>query len=246
MSEIAVKSVKTNVQKVVIQAFKDKKFTDYAGMPSFTVPINPEQFNQKFEVKSDQTQGSGNQGTAGKYGVTLPEELKLDFFLDHTNTVAGNVYQNMKVPEQVHKLLETVYNMHGPTHQPNFLKIGWNSNPIFGSNKTTFECKLKSLDINYVLFNAEGEPLRAKVSAVFVAFVEDQKRVQQQDTQSPDLTHVRTATPADSLWMMTHKIYGDPKYVLQIARENKLDTFRRINAGDEYHFPPFDKAEIKK
>ena len=162
MSEIKVKSVKSNVQKIVIQSFKDKKFADCKGCPSFTVPINPEQFSQKFEVKSDVSQGSGSQGTSGKYGNTLPEELKLDFFLDNTNTVVGNVYQGMPIPDQVAELLDTVYRMDGETHQPNFLKIGWNSKEIFGANSATFECKLKSLDINYVLFNSEGEPLRAR------------------------------------------------------------------------------------
>ena len=244
MPEITPKSVNANAQKIIIQAYKDKKFSDSSGMPSFTVPINPEQLRHKLEVKSDETSGAGNQGTSSKFSLTLPEQLKLDFILDNTNTIHGNVHQGIEVPDQVDNLLRTVYSVHGPTHQPNYLKIGWTKKEVFGSKKTTFECRLKSLDINYVLFASDGVPLRAKISASFVAFIEDEKRTREEDNQSPDLTHIRNATPADSLWRMTHDIYGDPKYVLQIARVNGLDSFRQIAAGQEYRFPPFDKNEV--
>ena len=244
MPDITPKGANANVQKIVIQAYRDKKFSDSKGLSTFTVPINPEQLRHKLEVKSDKTTGAGNQGTSTKFSLTLPEELKLDFILDNTNTIHGNVHQGIEVPDQVDNLLKTVYNVHGPTHQPNYLKIGWNSKEVFGSNKTTFECRLKSLDINYVLFSSDGVPLRAKISASFVAFIEDEKRVKEQDNQSPDLTHIRNAVPGDALWRMTNEIYGDPKYVLQIARFNGLDSFRSIEFGEDYKFPPFDKNEV--
>ena len=126
-------------QKIIIQAYKDKRFDSSQGMPSFTIPINPEQFSQKFELKNDNSQGSGNQGTSSKYGLTLPEELKLDFILDNTNTVSGNTLQGTPVPRQVRQLLATVYDMNGKNHQTNVLRIGWSDQRIFGANKQTFE-----------------------------------------------------------------------------------------------------------
>ena len=245
MPEVKVKSVKSNVQKIVIQAYTDNRFNKELKDLSFTVPINPEQLGQKFEIKHDQSTAAGNQGTSGKYSFTLPEELKLDFVLDNTNTITGNVHQGRPVADQVNELLKVVYVVHGPTHQPNFLKIGWNENPIFGIHRATFECRLKSLEINYVLFNREGVPLRAKVSSVFTAYIEDEKRVKQEDNQSPDLTHSITAAPSDRLWLMTQEIYNDPKYVTQVAQFNALDTFRDIEFGKPYKFPPFDKEETQ-
>lgn len=212
-------------------------------MGSFVVPINPEQLAQKFEVKSDDKQGSGNQGSKGDFGVTLPEELKLDFYLDNTNTIDGNVHQGTPVTEQVKNLLRTVYYVDGKAHRPLFLKIGFGKNNIFGDNKPTFDCTLKSLDINYVLFKPDGEPLRAKVSASFKAHVEDEKRVREEDKSSPDLTHVRTVLPGDQLWLMAHRIYGAPDYLLQVAQANNLNTLRQIKPSEELTFPPFDPAE---
>jgi nucleoid-associated protein YgaU len=232
-----------NVTKIVIKAYRDKNVQN-SFVREFVVPINPEQLSQKFEVKSNQQQSSGNQGTSNNFGVTLPEELKLDFYLDNTNTIEGNVHQGTPVPQQVRDLLATVYYVDGQSHKPLFLKIGLGQNNIFGDNKPTFDCSLKSLDINYVLFTAQGEPLRAKVSASFGAHVEDRQRVREEDRSSPTRTHVRTTRPNDRLWLMTNEIYGDPRYVMQVARENDLDTFRQIKPGSQVFLPPFDRTEI--
>lgn len=231
-----------NVTKIEIQGFRDKTLrTTKVG--SFVVPINPDQLSQKFEVKSDDKQGSGNQGTKTNFGVTMPEELKLDFYLDNTNTITGNVHQGTPVPDQVKNLLRTVYYMDGQAHRPLYLKIGFGKNDIFGDNKPTFDCTLKSLDISYVLFKPDGEPLRAKVSAVFKAHVEDQKRVREEDKNSPDLTHVRTAVPGDQLWLMAHRIYGSPDYLLQVAQANNRNTLRRLTPSEKLTFPPFSRTE---
>ncbi len=248
MADINVKSRDSNVQKIVIQAFKQKPVNGSSPSPfnTFTVPINPENLSQKFEIKQENQQASGNQGTSGKYVATLPEELRLDFYLDNTNTVSGNVLQGTIVPEQVRQLLEVVYKMESESHRPNFLKIAWNNQELFGPNKFVFDCQLKSLDIQYVLFNRGGEPLRAKVSAVFSAYVEDKKRTREEGKggkESPDLTHVRTATPGDRLWLMTQRIYESTTPLLQVALLNDLTTFRQLETGKEIFFAPYDRTE---
>lgn len=232
-----------NVQKIVIQSYNDKKMTDHKGRSPFTIPVNPESFSQKFEIKLEQNQGTGNQGGSPKYAATPPEELKMDFILDNTNTIEGNILQNTPIPDQVHMLLDTVYNMEGKMHRPPYLKVVWNEQAIFGTNKTSFDCQLKSLDIQYVLFNNKGEPLRAKISAVFSGFIEDEKRVFTEGKSSPDLTHVRTITPADRFWLMTNEIYGETSPLLQVTQANNLTTFRHLPSGSKVIFPPYDRTE---
>ena len=234
-----------NVNKIVIQAYSNKQISQAgATANSFTVPINPETISQKFEIKLEKNQAGGTEGNNEKYAGTAPEELKLEFFLDHTNTVEGYPYKDLKVTEQVKKLLETVYVIDPNTHKPNFLKIAWNKQDIFGVNQTAFDCQLKTLDIQYVLFNLEGEPLRAKVGALFSAYIEPKKSAKKSGKRSPDLTHVRTVNPGDQFWLMTQKIYNDPKPLLQVARANGLTSIRQIKPGDELFFPPYDRKEI--
>ena len=223
-----------NVTKIVIEAYTDAEMKSRAG--SFTIPVNPEQYAEKRQLKYDTKKGIGNQGTNSKYGVTEPEELKLEFIFDNTGAVEGNRLQGTAVREQVNQFLNTVYTMEGKIHKPKFLLLQWGKD-------LTFPCVLTSLDINYVLFARNGSPLRAKVNATFLNFVEEKKRIALEDKSSPDLTHVRIAAPGDRLDWLTYQIYGESQHVLQVAKENRLTTIRRLETGSQIVFPPFDKQE---
>jgi hypothetical protein len=41
---------------------------------------------------------------------------------------------------------------------------------------------------------------------------------------------------------MTHGIYTDTKYLLQVARVNGLGTIRKLKPGVTLAFPPLEKA----
>ncbi|MCB0575237.1 MAG: hypothetical protein KDC61_11810 [Saprospiraceae bacterium] len=224
-----------NVEKIAIQAYSDAKMTAAVGQPFF-IPINPETYSEKRQVKQDSNQGIGNQGNNPKYGGTSSEELKLDFIFDGTGTVEGNRLKDTKVSEQVTMFLDTVYYMDGKSHKPYYLKIQW-------GKYLTFPSVLTTVDINYVLFDRDGSPLRAKVSATFLGYTEREKRIKLEDKSSPDLTHSRTVIQGSRLDLMTHEMYGDSKYMLQVARANGLTSLRPIKAGIQLEFPPFDKKE---
>ncbi|WP_020598755.1 CIS tube protein [Spirosoma panaciterrae] len=224
------------LEKVMIQAYEDRDMQKKATERPFALPINPETYSQSYKVENESRVGSGNQGTNPNYVATLPEELKLDFFFDGTNTVEGYA-QSGNVREQIQSFLTVVYRMDGKKHRPNFLQIIWGKD-------TTFFCVLKNLDINYTLFQPNGTPLRAKLSAVFTEYKSPEYRVRTENKQSPDLTHRRQVTKGDRLDLMTYRIYEDSQYVLQIAKANRLTTFRQLKPGQTLLFPPFDPNEI--
>lgn len=219
-----------NVTKIVIRPFLNQKQDQRAG-EDFTIPVNPESYSQAYKIELKEKPAGGNQGSAPEYKFTSPEELKLDFTLDNTGTIEGNVYDGTPVPKQVEKLLATVYKMQGEAHRPSILKIQWGS--FF-----TFDCVLSSLDINYVLFRPNGEPLRAKVSASFKQYTEPQIRTRQENKKSPDLTRVIKVADGDTLPNLSYKSYGTPKYYPQVAYANKLMSIRTLRTGDDLVFPP--------
>ncbi|HEY0612392.1 MAG TPA: hypothetical protein VGD35_22110 [Chitinophaga sp.] len=219
-----------NVTKIVIRPFLNQKQDQSAG-EDFTIPVNPESYSQAYKVELKEKPAGGNQGSAPEYKFTSPEELKLEFTLDNTGTIEGNVYDGTPVPKQVEKLLGTVYKMQGEAHRPSILKIQWGS--FF-----TFDCVLSSLDINYVLFKPNGEPLRAKVSASFKQYTEPQIRSRQENKKSPDLTRVIKVSDGDTLPNLSYKSYGTPKYYPQVAYANKLMSIRTLRTGDDLVFPP--------
>ena len=224
--------------KVLIDAYDDERFQKKSKIDPnpISLPVNPESFTQNFKVELNQQQGQGNQSTNSDYKGTKPEELKLDFTLDGTNTIQGYVYNgdDHSVKGQLDIFMNAVYNMKGKIHRPHFLKVRW--------GKFVFPCILTNLDLNYTLFKADGDPLRIKVSATFLNYVAQKERVAREGKESPDLTHIKQVKAGDRLDAMTSDIYNDPKYVTQIARANDLTTFRKISPGAQMIFPPLDKT----
>lgn len=223
--------------KLEFKAFTDKKLNHPASPASFIVPVNPESFGRSLKIKYEEKTAQGNQGTDPKYSGTEPEQIKFEFTLDGTNTVEGyeTSQQGKSVAKQLEDLMRTVYFMKGVTHRPHYLRVVW-------GERFTFDCVLTSLDVNYTLFEPNGEPLRAKISVSLKEFIEPGKRTRQEDKQSPDLTHLRTLNAGDSLPLMAYRLYGSKSLYLQVARANGLTSFRNLPAGQELVFPPIDKT----
>jgi hypothetical protein len=226
---------RATLMKIVIRAFTDKKLQQPAPrFDTFELPINPETYSQNYKVEYDTRRPQGQQGTDARYKSTAPEELKLEFVFDGTGALEdyrGNA--NEPVAEQVTRFLNTVYFMEGEIHRPKFLKVLW--------GKLVFPCLLSNLDINYTLFNPSGTPLRAKLSATFINYIEHEARVARENKKSPDLTRTREVKEGDRLDLMTYRAYGDSRYVMQVAKANGLTSFRNVAAGKTILFPPFDR-----
>ena len=234
------------MEKVRIYAFLDENFNDPGEgikdlSPAFMAPINPESFTKNLKIDLDQRRGHGSNGTDLKYKSTVPEELRLEFLLDGTQTMEGyggedTTLKTMPVHKQLKKFLDAVYKYKGEIHRPKFLLLIWGS-------EIRFRCILSNLDINHTLFNADGEPLRAKLSATFLNYKAREQRLADERQESADLTHQRKVNQGDRLDLMTYKIYNDPKYFLQVGKVNALTHIRHIKPGINIFFPPFDKNE---
>ncbi len=222
------------LEKVVIQAFKDKKRRNQK-VDEFTLPINPENYSRNLKIKHDNSQAPGKGGNDPKFKATESEQLKLDFTFDNSGTVQGNHLDGTPIPTQIKDFLKVVYQIESEKHDPLFLKISWGSFFVF-------DCKLSDVSINYTLFNPSGEPLRAKLSATFLQYCEKTEQTRKDDKRSPDLTKVRQVKEGDSFPLMTYNIYNSNDFYLQVAKANNLTSFRKLNAGQELIFPPIEKA----
>lgn len=227
------------LEKVRIDAYVDKKLQkpDKSEKQTFYLPVNPENYSKNLKVESDKRSAPGDQGTDPRFSRTAAEELKLEFILDGTGTIENYKYTDTSktsVKAQLDLFLKTVYYMNSETHRPNFLIVFW-------GKYLKFSCVLSSLDINYQLFEPSGDPLRIKLSATFLGHHSEDERIAKMRRSSPDLTHLRETKAGDRLDLMTNDIYNDTKYLLQVARNNDLTSFRKLDSGMKLHFPPIDK-----
>jgi len=219
------------LKKMQIEAYTE---ADYSGSPAdtFTVMFNPNTYAQKYEVAYHDRQGQGDTGSPQVFGNIKPQEYTFEFLFDGTGVAAEQV----DVQETVEKFLTVTGKHDGEIHRPKYLKLVWGA--------LISKCVLKSAEVTYTLFKADGYPLRAKVKAIFAENIEDTLRVAEERQSSPDLTHVRVVSEGEHLSLLCQRMYGTPAYYLQIAAFNGLKNFRRLEVGQTLLFPPIkDLAE---
>lgn len=229
------------LEKVKIKGFEN---IHYTGNPKiFEAFINPEEFTVNYHTNIDHTSVIGQTGTAGAFLSSAPMELSLKFYLDGTNA-SGPLKSSSKAEINVARKITEFYEACGynsDRHRPRFVQIFWGDLSLLRFNPEIFNGCLKSVSINYKLFNAKGAPLRAVINATFIEAILPAQRDSAGKASSPDLTHVRVVKEGDTLPGMSQNIYGNFKYYLQVAKANNLVDFRNLEPGTTIFFPPFDK-----
>lgn len=143
--------------KVLIYAYKDASFSKLSKLQTnpISLPVNPKSFTQNYSLTKNKTTNSA-------FVVSAPKELKLNFIFDGTNTIAGYKYnsKNHAVKDQLAVFMNTVYFKDANVKHPRFLRIKW-------GEAFQFSGILTDLNLNYTLFERDGDPLRIEVSARF-------------------------------------------------------------------------------
>lgn len=220
-----------NVSKLKIYSYpdSDRKSSD----DNMEVLVNPESYSQKITVKFSEKQAPGTTAKMPKFSKMEPQKLDFELLFDSTGVINGVRDETNGVESELAKFKKLVLEYKGDKHRPRFLSIYW------GTLK--FDCCLESLDITYKLFRSDGLPLRALAKVGFIGSMDDTKRVRKEDSQSPDLTHVRTVNEGDTLPLLSFQIYGDSKYYIEVAKANGLNDFRNLKTGQKIKFPPIEK-----
>lgn len=226
------------LEKMLILAFSDSEQAESGGLleadESFEALINPESYTLDYKLKfSESGQGQGTSGQQLKYEYTEPEEITFEFLFDNTGIIDGKPRDS--IADDIKNFKEMLTGYKGDAHEPRHFKLVWGEHSIFKG-------RVVELGITYKLFKADGTPIRALVKVKFKSSIEEQKRAAKENKSSPDLTHVRKVKAGDTLPLMCYKIYGDPRYYLEVAKINGLNNFRMLDTGREIRFPPIAKT----
>ena len=216
------------LEKLLIKAYEKPDYSG-ASVGEFEALVNPNELTLAYEMEYDSAQGSGTTNSRMEFKKVKPGDLTLSFFIDGT----GASGRPADVRERI-QVFQTVTGYNGNIHRPNYLKVVWGTLQVK-------RCVLKSASIAYKLFQPDGVPLRAVISATFTDNSDDQTRVAIAQDSSPDLTHVRQVQAGDTLPMLCYRIYGDPRRYVDVAHANGLDDFRRLVPGTRLLFPPVAK-----
>ncbi len=213
------------LEKMTIIAYKDESFSSKVGR--IKVQINPS--NYHLTKKHNYTETPVIGGTqVYRFGNEEAEKQSFEFIFDESGVVDKN--SKIVVKKQVKNFIKLVYQVNGDIHTPNNILLSWGT--------LQFRCFCEAIDIEYTHFNRNGIPIRAKIKADFkqkITHKEYQKKVQK---NSPDMTHHKVITAGVTLTSIANEIYKDPSYCIELAKFNKLDSFRNITQGKEIIAPP--------
>jgi hypothetical protein len=221
------------LEKIKIQAFKEPDCPASGKINEFTAYINPAEITLSYEMEYDSAQGSGTTASRMEFKKVKPGDLSLTFFIDGTKVTGQAVDSSLDVQQQV-ELFQTVTGFNGEIHRPNYLLVIWGTLQVK-------RCVLKSASIAYKMFQPNGIPMRAVITAVFTDSADDTTRVALEQRSSPDLTHSRLVKAGDNLPALCNAIYGSPDHYYAVARANRLTNFRQLTPGRKIFFPPLEK-----
>lgn len=215
------------LKKLRIDAYADTTFSAAAAAPhTYSLQINPETYKHQHATAFQKESATDTAGASTKFIIMEPQTLSFEFYLDATGVVPGVTDLNAEIAT----IKSVVYNYNGDIHSPNYLMVSWSG--------FVFKCRLTSLNIDYTLFRPDGTPLRAKLDMAFQEYLSPDEIAKRSKKASPDMTHLRTVQDGDTLPVMCHRIYGDSRFYLAVARHNDLTDFRRLTVGSRLMFPP--------
>ncbi len=245
------------IDKMRIEVYDSKQYTN--PKKTIYVQLNPEKYTLKNNVVFCEGQAMGTTGSDLKFNKIEGEEVSFDFLFDSSGVVPpgkivdgkgidslkstlADIGETLKpafvnplgevetVEKQVQEFKELLMGYNGDKHQTAYLKLIWGG--------YTLDCRLKSMDIEYYLFRRDGRPIRAKVKCMFKGTVDYKLMVAKQKKSSPDLTHERVFEMNDRLALLAEDIYETNSYHIDVAKQNKLLSFRNVGEGHKLYFPP--------
>lgn len=219
--------------KMLILAYETAEKAEQGGLydakKTFKALINPESYTTDLKLVTADTQGQGSSATQSKFGFIAPEEMSFEFLFDNTGIIDFTP-KPQGLTDEINAFRDMLLGFQGDDHETFHLRLLWGS--------LIFTGRAVEVSINYKLFNADGQPIRAIAKVKFKHSVELKKQAAKEDRKSPDLTHRRIVKAGDTLPLMCYRIYGDPRYYLLVAKENGFNHFAALSPGTEVVFPP--------
>ena len=214
------------VELLTIKAYKSPSCSSSELVGDFTVQLNPTDYKKNWKTES-----VGAKLVSGLTAVTVkppePEEITLNFTLDDTGAIPGN----SNIDGSIKKLKSLCIDVNSSTHTTNSLKLTWGALQLI--------CKMTQLNVEYTLFDSDGYPIRAVVTADFIQYVDLGQKLAK--LNSPDMSHLIEVKEGDNLPLMCDNIYGDSSFYLQVASANDIIDFRNLIPGQQIFFPRLEK-----
>lgn len=216
------------MSNMTIVAYSDNTFNSKVPNGDYSLMLNPEKIQwTRSNTFSNETR-IGSNAVSLKFSKANVQKLSFETVIDCTGVVDS---KRIDMATEVNRLSQTIYTYNGKIHQPNFLIVKWGTG-------ITFNCVLTSFNLSYTLFNADGNPLRARITLEFSSYMAPALAAKAAGNESPDMTHLVNVIAGVNLPQISQRIYRSPLHAVQIAQFNGLNKFRHLKPGQVITVPP--------
>ena len=225
-----------SLDKLQIEAFLDPQYSKkwVNSINPLSVAINPASYSQGLSALFAEDKAARDKAKAKIFNRPGDVTLRLELILDGTGAVPNASTDS--VEKQIRDLRLLAVQVNPDTDSPHYLRLVWGS--------LLFKGRIQTLEISCTLFNPDGTPLRAKVSANFVGVNDDAERTVSEAGAARTGTSAVEVLDGDTLPKLCERLYGDSKYYLEVAKMNDLDSFN-LEPGSTLTFPQLAQLKSK-
>jgi Contractile injection system tube protein/LysM domain len=204
------------------------------GIPLFPLSIKVLFNPNEYTISKSVAWGAGKKdrrfnASGLTFGGGDNRELTLKLFYDVTEANKGLLA--LDVRRETNKLV-ALTRINRYLERPPVVMVTWGIAPIFFSDFPFFGV-ITSLRQNFVLFSANGRPLRANVDVTLLEYLSPEMDKRQTD---PELTTYRIKR-GDRVANISAEMYGDPTQWRRIVEANGLDDPRNLDIGKVLSVP---------
>jgi hypothetical protein len=192
-----------------------------AGQDSFTVPFNPNNYSLSKANQIAEAAVPGLNAPILQYvhgnTRTLDMELFFDTYEDGDPVTddTDNIYDLLLIDPS--------------THAPPICQVSWGT--------FVFQAVLDHVNGKFTLFLSDGTPVRATLNVTFKEYIDVDRLVRTEPTQSADHRKLRVVKSGDRIDNIAGEEYGDPEKWRAIAEANHLDDPADFEPGDVLIIP---------
>lgn len=202
---------------------------------SMVVSLNPTTYKRSFKAGTGSVLNNNKKIKADGSiytvkTVQLLETVRFELLLDNTGVIPGS----QDVTQTLNWLETNLASYDGEAHTTRYAKLNWGYLNMTG--------QLQSMDVDLLMFNQDGNPIRAKVALSFEGVFEGGAAEAQNRRSSPDLSRMRLVRDGDNLPALCNEIYKDPSLYMQVAEVNGLSNLTRLTPGEVIYFPPLKNS----
>jgi hypothetical protein len=207
-------------------ALEKARITNTVTNESIYVMFNPEEYSVNRDINYAQTGVPGLSAPILQFVHGNMQTLEMELFLDTYEAHREGSRTLNQAGEDVRNLTRQVtdlMNINPQTHAPPVLLFTWAS--------LSFPCVLARVSQRFILFRADGTPVRARLQVTFNEFRNADLEARETKRETADFSKLYVVGQGESLSAIAARTYGDPTLWRPIALHNDLDDPRTLSVG---------------